>query len=179
MRGIVRSTLALPLLPSGLIDRGLRSLIIEAVRRGHFAVLEPFFDYWIATWGNRRFFRFLSVFGLKHRTNNVRISNASGVSQTKFINSLTRFHAYFRLPNLQIAFWDQRPVLIVQDCGTFYVSSSYADVLLAFCTLAKLFIFTMFVNFGCFEKKWAQYLLKAESWCSSISCQQKSQDFGG
>ncbi|XP_034252579.1 uncharacterized protein LOC117652054 [Thrips palmi] len=71
LRSLVRASLALPLLPAGLIDRGLRTLILEAQRSGHFPVLEPFFTYWVETWGNPRFFRYLSVYGLKHRTNNV------------------------------------------------------------------------------------------------------------
>lgn len=71
LRSIVRSILALPLLPAALIDRGLQTLIVEATRGGYFLVLQPLFNYWIDTWGRQRFFQFLSVFGVAHRTNNV------------------------------------------------------------------------------------------------------------
>ena len=69
-KSLVRASLAIPLLPQRLMARGFRTLIAEAARRGILGPLEPFFNYFIDTWFSARFFRSLSVFGLKHRTNN-------------------------------------------------------------------------------------------------------------
>ena len=69
-KSLVRSALAIPLLPQRLMARGFQTLIAEANRRGLFGPLEPFFNYMTETWFSMPFLQSLSVYGLKHRTNN-------------------------------------------------------------------------------------------------------------
>lgn len=71
VRRIIRSCCALALLPAGLIRRGLRILVAEAARLNVIQHLAEFFNYMVDTWMTDRMLVKLSVFGLKHRTNNV------------------------------------------------------------------------------------------------------------
>ncbi|KAJ1528957.1 hypothetical protein ONE63_007325 [Megalurothrips usitatus] len=71
LRSIIRSMLALPLLPTNLIIRGYRTLMVEAQRTGLLGLLNELFQYWTDTWAAPHVFQSLSVYGLRHRTNNV------------------------------------------------------------------------------------------------------------
>lgn len=71
LKSIVRSCCALALLPARAIRRGFVTLMTEAARRNVLQQLTPFFDYMIETWLTQRMIPKLSVFRLRHRTNNV------------------------------------------------------------------------------------------------------------
>lgn len=71
VKSIVRSTMAIPLLPTNLMARGLQSLMREAAIAGVNGILEGFFNYFIDTWFSPTYFGSLSVYGIRHRTNNV------------------------------------------------------------------------------------------------------------
>ena len=86
LRSLVRSTLAIPLLPQRFMARGLASLIREANAAGLINILQPFFNYMIDTWMSPTFFRSLSVYGIRHRTNNV------CESANKILRSFTGAH---------------------------------------------------------------------------------------
>lgn len=71
LKSLIRSVCAIPLLPTALMERGVQTLISEAARRGFFPLLDNFFEYYINFWMAPNVKRRLSVFGMKHRTNNV------------------------------------------------------------------------------------------------------------
>lgn len=71
LRSLIRSVCAVPLLPKALMERGVQTLISEAAQRGFFPLLNDFFEYYIGFWMAPHIKSRLSVFGMKHRTNNV------------------------------------------------------------------------------------------------------------
>ncbi|KAK3932380.1 Carboxy-S-adenosyl-L-methionine synthase [Frankliniella fusca] len=70
-KSIVRSLLALPLLPQNRIMEGFMSLAYEAAEEAVYAVLHTFFLKVLDTWLVGFRFQMLSVFLADHRTNNV------------------------------------------------------------------------------------------------------------
>lgn len=70
VKSIVRSACAIPLLPKTVMARGLQTLITEAERKHVIIALKEFFEYFTQTWMCKHF-ETLSVYGLKHRTNNL------------------------------------------------------------------------------------------------------------
>ena len=75
LKSIVRSACAIPLLPPALMERGIQTLIQEAAQHGILPHLDSFFQYLINTWMAPNVKKRLSVFRLRHRTNNVAESN--------------------------------------------------------------------------------------------------------
>ncbi len=71
LNSLVRSLLGIPLLPGNLMLRGFDTLVREARQRNLFAILDPLFTYYANFWFSPAVFQSLSVYGLKHRTNNI------------------------------------------------------------------------------------------------------------
>lgn len=70
-RSLLRSFLGIPLLPQHMIVRGFATLVTEAQRLGVLVELGGFITYFMKTWLTQPYFQTLSVFRLKHRTNNL------------------------------------------------------------------------------------------------------------
>lgn len=70
-RRIVRLCLAIPLAPPGRLQEALNSILIESRRLQLFNEFTEFFEYIRRTWLIGIGDHILSVFGVRHRTNNV------------------------------------------------------------------------------------------------------------
>lgn len=68
---IARLCLAIPLAPPGRVQEALNCIVIEARRLGLMDEFAEFFQYIQQTWINYVGDAILSVFGIRHRTNNV------------------------------------------------------------------------------------------------------------
>lgn len=91
-RSIVRSLLALPLLPRDLIGEGFMSLAYEAADEGVYAVLHQFFLKINTTWLSGFRYEMLSVFLAEHRTNNV----------SESANRMLRLRTHVHHPNISL-----------------------------------------------------------------------------
>ncbi|KAK3913488.1 Glutamate receptor ionotropic, NMDA 2C, partial [Frankliniella fusca] len=91
-KSIVRSLLALPLLPQNLIMEGFMSLAYEAAEEAVYAVLHTFFLRVLQTWLVGFRFEMMSVFLADHRTNNV----------SESANRMLRLRTQVHHPNISL-----------------------------------------------------------------------------
>ncbi|KAK3923567.1 Tyrosine-protein kinase etk [Frankliniella fusca] len=115
-RSIVRSLLALPLLPRDLIGEGFMSLAYEAADEGVYAVLHQFFLNIHSTWLTGFRYEMLSVFLAVHRTNNV----------SESANRMLRLRTHVHHPNIS-TFLDDTLTRNVNSSATDSLHQKYSN----------------------------------------------------